>query len=69
MGEPYLPTIQEVAAAAGVSHWTVRRYIENEVIAAYKDRRGRVRCEPEAAEKVREQFLTHGGPGGRPMTV
>lgn len=64
-----LPTIPEVAAAAGVSYWTVRRYVRRGVVTAYRDQRGQLRLEPEAAEKVRQRYRAHGGPGGRPLPL
>jgi len=62
-----LPTIPQVAHAAEVSYWTVRRYIDRGVIEAYRDQAGQFRCEPGAAAKVRRHILAHGGPGGRPL--
>ena len=62
-----LPTIRQVADEAEVSVVTVRRYIDRGVIEVYKDARGWIRCEPDAAEKVRAHFLAHGAPGGRPL--
>ncbi len=62
-----LPSIPEVAQTAGVSYWTVRRYIARGVIEAYQDSTGQYRCEPDAADKVREHFRAHGGPGGRAL--
>ena len=65
--ETNLPTIREVAAEAGVSHWTVRRYIVRGVIEVFRDQRGWIRCQPNAADKVRAHFQAHGAPGGRPL--
>ena len=62
-----LLSLKEVAQAAGVSVWTVRRYIARGVIAAHKNQRGWIRLEADAAEKVRAHFLVHGAPGGRPI--
>jgi len=62
-----LPTYAEVAAEAGVSHWTVRRYAARGVFETYLDSRGLVRCEHGAATKVRRHFRAHGGPGGRAL--
>ena len=62
-----LPTIPQVAEAADVSYWTVRRYITRGIVEAYRDRSGQLRCEPEAAAKVRAHFRAHGGPGGRAL--
>lgn len=67
MPEINLQTIREVATEAGVSHWTVRRYIARGLLEVFKDQRGRIRCQPNAAEKVRKHFLAHGAPGGRPI--
>ena len=62
-----LPTIRQVAADAGVSIVTVRRYIRHGVVEVFRDARGWIRCEPNAAKKVRAHFLAHGAPGGRPI--
>ena len=62
-----LPTIRQVATEVGLSKITVRRYIEIGVIEVFRDRHGWIRCEPDAADKVRTHFLAHGAPGGRPI--
>ena len=62
-----LPTIRQVASEARVSVGTVRRYVDLEVIEVCRDARGWIRCETDAAEKVRAHFLAHGAPGGRPL--
>lgn len=62
-----LPTVLEVAEQAQLSVVTLRRYIKIGVIEVFKDRRGWIRCEPNAVEKVRAHFLAHGAPGGRPI--
>ena len=62
-----LPTIRQVATEARVSVGTVRRYVDLEVIEVYRDARGWIRCETDAAGKVRAHFLAHGAPGGRPL--
>lgn len=62
-----LPTIRQVATEARVSVGTVRRYIDRGVIDVYRDARGWIRCEADAAERVRAHFLAHGAPGGRPL--
>ena len=67
MAKTSLPTIRQVSAEARVSVGTVRRYIELGVIDVYRDARGWIRCEADAAKKVRAHFLAHGAPGGRPL--
>lgn len=67
MSDSDLLSLKEVAEQAGVSTWTVRRYIARGVIAAYKNQRGWIRLEADAGDKVRAYFLAHGAPGGRPV--
>lgn len=62
-----LPTIKEVAVAAGLSYWTIKRYGRKGIIALYRDAAGRWRCEPGAAAKAKRHYRAHGAPGGRPL--
>lgn len=67
MADTNLLTIREVAAEAGVSHWTIRRYLTGGVLKGFRDDRGQIWLKPDTPQKAREHLFAHGGPGGRPL--
>ena len=62
-----LITLPEAAHAAGVSYWTVRRYVRRQIIEALRDHRGQWRVDRSAVEVIQRHHRNHGGPGGRPL--
>ena len=62
-----LHSLTETARQANVSYRTAWRYAHADVFEWGRDRQGVVRCEPDAAEKIRQRFRERGGPGGRPL--
>lgn len=62
-----LLSLTETARQANVSYRTAWRYAHADVFEWFRDRRGVIRCETDAVEKIRQRFRERGGPGGRPI--
>ncbi len=62
-------TVDEVAAQAGCTHWTVRNYLRKGVIEGLRGRRGQWFFALDAPRQVREHMARHGGPGGMPLVA
>jgi len=60
-------TIEEIAKAAGCSHWTVRRYIRRGIVKGFRNNLGAWRFEDSAADDIRRHMEQNGGPAGIPL--
>jgi len=57
-------TVDQVAAEAGCTHWTVRNYLRRGVIEGLRGPRGQWWLRLDAPQQIREHMAAHGGPGG-----